>query len=134
MAKIAYHRRDCKRYLGKDYEKVHRFLDQYSEIFPIGIFIDYHRSFLHNDYGLEIIRSRWGKQAYVAGLIHLFRDYMEGPINHLPLKIILKRVPRCIMYFNKISVFDPELKPHIMRRWENKSLCYMAFKKEGDQE
>lgn len=127
MAEIVEHEKDCRRYLGKDYKEVHNFLDQYAKHFPVGFFVDYHRSFLHNSYGLDIIKSRWGSQAYIAGLIHLFRDYMEGPINHLPLHIVLKRVLKCIMYFNKISVFDPGLRPHIIRGWEGRSLCSIAF-------
>lgn len=131
MAKIKDHKKDCNRYLGKDYGEVHEFLDQYAEYFPIEFSLDYHRSFLHNDYGLEIIRSRWGNKARIAGLIHLFRDYMEGPIDHLSLETILKRVPKCIMYFNKISSFELKLKPHVIRGWNGKSLCCVAFEEKS---
>jgi len=130
MASIDNHMKDCHYYLGKDYEKVHAFLDQYARDFPVVVFLDYHRSFLHNDYGLKIVRSRWGEKAYIAGLIHLFRDYLEGPIIHLSLETLLKRIKRYMIYFNKIDVSEVYIEPHIIRGWKGESLCSIAFKKE----
>ena len=126
MARVVDHSKDCKRYLGKKYIEIHKFLDQFSSVFPPDIFVDYHRTFFHNSYGLEIIRYKWGKEAEVASFIHLCRDYYEGTIDHLSLDKILKRIPRVMMYFNRLDHgYWPQ--PHTIRNWEGKSLCYVKF-------
>ena len=83
--------------------EVHEFLDQYSNIFPPDIFVDYHRTFLHNSYGVEIVRSKWGKLAEIAAFIHLYRDYYEGPLTRFSLDTILKRTPQALIYFNRLD-------------------------------
>jgi hypothetical protein len=81
MAFIKEHERDCEEFLGKPYTEVHMWLDQYASLFPVGFFNDYHRSFNHNSYGLECIRSLYGDDAEKAARIHIIRDYLEGPID-----------------------------------------------------
>ena len=81
MAFIEEHEKDCVAFLGKPYTEVHRWLDQYASLFPVGFFVDYHRSFTHNSYGLECIRSLYGYEAERAARVHLIRDYFERPIN-----------------------------------------------------
>ena len=128
MARIKDHAADCKKYLKKPYSKVHRFLDQYIEVFPSkSSYLDYHRTFLHNSYGIKIIRAKWGYEAMLAGLIHLYRDYYEGPVKNLSLETILKRIPQSMMFFNSLAnEYLPE--PHVIRKWEKESLCSLAFK------
>jgi len=126
MTYVSDHAKECKRYLDKEYWEVHKFLDQYSKIFPPDIFVDYHRTFLHNSYGVEIIRSKWGKLAEIAASIHLFRDYREKPLTRFSLDTILKRTPQVLMYFNRLDHgYWPQ--PHVIQYWEGKSLCYVKF-------
>lgn len=80
MAFVKDHIEDCLRFLDKPYEKVHKWLDNYANAFPVSIFNDYHRTFRHNTYGLEFLHAMWGPNAKEAGRIHLIRDYLEGPI------------------------------------------------------
>lgn len=136
MAEMVEHIRDCKRLLKdkkKGYRRVHLFLDQYAQTFPIGYFTDYHRTFLHNSYGLEIIRSTWGEEAYIAGLIHLYRDYMEAPITTLSLDTIIQRSGKAIIYFNSdFDQLEPRFDPSVVAAWEGESLVSLATK-EGDR-
>ena len=128
MAKIKDHAEDCRRLLGKPFLEVHKFLDQYAKIFPpVNSYLDYHRTFLHNSYGIKIIRAKWGYKASMAGLVHLYRDYFEGPIKHMSLKSILKKVPRAMLFFNSLTnEYLPE--PYLIKKWKKESLCSLAFK------
>lgn len=74
MAGTEKHMEDCQKLLDNPFEKVHRFLDQYAGYFPTGICQDYHRTFLHNEYGYKLVRQTWGEKAGCAVLIHLVRD------------------------------------------------------------
>jgi len=127
MAAIEDHAAECEKILGKPYWEVHRFLDQYAGVFPVDHFIDYHRTFLHNSYGLEIVEARWGSKAKTAALVHLYRDYCEGSIPNLSLKKILERALRAVMWFNQM-MHSYEPRPHIIRAWNRKSLVYLATK------
>lgn len=131
MATVEGHAADCKKILGKPYWEVHRFLDKYAEAFPVGHFVDYHRTFLHNSYGLKIVEAKWGPEAKTAAFIHLYRDYHEGPVDHLSLEKILERVPRAVMWFNRM-MHGYEPRPHIIKAWNGKSLVHLATKEEKD--
>ena len=56
------HCHDCCELLGGEFAEVHRFLDQYAKDLPPPVFFDYHRSLLHNSYGLAVIRARWERK------------------------------------------------------------------------
>jgi len=127
MATIEDHAAECKKILGEPHWEVHRFLDQYAGAFPVDHFVDYHRTFLHNSYGLKIVEARWGLEARTAALVHLYRDYHEGSISHLSLKKILERVLTAVMWFNRM-MHGYEPRPHIIRAWNGKSLVYLATK------
>jgi hypothetical protein len=71
MARIEEHMNDCKKLLGHPWEQVHKFLDQYAEVFPVVIFAEYHRGFLHNRYGIEVVRAMWGLEAEKAAISRL---------------------------------------------------------------
>ncbi len=77
MATRKTHNEDCNKILGKSFDYVHSFLDQYAEIFTIRPYLGYHRTFLHNIYGLSIVKIKWGSQALYAAKIHLIRDVEE---------------------------------------------------------
>ena len=136
MANIIEHIEDCKEIFKsgkKGYESIHSFLDQYVRMFPVGFFDTYHRTFLHNSYGLAIIRSIWGDEAYIAGLTHLYRDYLSQPIIPLTLDNIMKNSGKALIYFN--SDFDQleiYFDPSVIKAWQGKSLVYIATRK-GDK-
>jgi hypothetical protein len=125
MARIEEHMKDCKRMLGKPYKRVHEFLDQYAEMFPVRIFTEYHRSFLHNKYGLEIIKGWWGLEAEKAGQIHIIRDYSELPVKDW--KAIDRYLNRSLLYFHYLDNFEPHVHPHVVKGWGDNSLVSIAM-------
>jgi len=74
MAKIETHIRDCEFLLGKGFEDIHRYLDQYAKIFNPMKYGEFHRIFLHNKEGLKEIKENFGFYAEIAAKIHLIRD------------------------------------------------------------
>ena len=128
---IKEHCADCVNLLGKDYKYVHEFLDQFAGVFDVAIFTEYHRSFLHNKAGLEAVRAKWGDEAYLAGVIHLSRDYHELAMDDKNMDWIMARWGRVQLYFNNMDNFDPQIDPRVVRGWGNDSLCWIAFENEG---
>jgi len=128
MAKIEEHAKDCKYFLDKSYWEVHKFLDQYASFFPVGNFVDYHRTFLHNSYGIKVVEAKWGAEAKIAALIHLYRDYYEGPIKNIAggIEEILKRSKTALTWFNKMQHgYEPP--PDVARAWKGKGLVYLCI-------
>lgn len=76
MSRRTVHNKDCELILGKEFNHVHAFLDQYASIFTPIPYLGYHRTFLHNNYGLAIVKEKWGTPAQVAAKLHLIRDYV----------------------------------------------------------
>lgn len=114
MSRIEVHRRDCQELLGEEFPEIHRWLDQYAKDFPPPVFYDYHRTLLHNSYGLAIIRAQWGEKAYEAGKLHLARDYDDStPVERLP-----QLVDRALVWFNDPENMELIFKPHYMAAWE----------------
>lgn len=98
MAYIQEHEEDCVYFLGKPYSEVHLFLDQYAKKYIPFFFQDYHRTFLHNTYGLVIIRAMYGVTAQTAGKIHIVRDYLGFPkITQFTLETILVKFKKIII-------------------------------------
>ena len=75
MASYKEHCADCKEQLGKNWEIVHRWLDEYAKIYwPLMV----HRIHRHHKSGIEEIRQKWGDEAAKAAEIHIQKD--EGDI------------------------------------------------------
>lgn len=111
MPGLEIHGKDCIELLGKPFDHVHRFLDVYAADFPPPVFYDYHRSLLHNSYGLAIVKARWGKEAYEAARFHLARDYDDScSIGKLP-----SRVDVAVVWFNNLE----NMELHFMPRYLN---------------
>ena len=125
------HCEDCEAILGKDYKHVHEFLDQYTKIFDVAIFTEYHRTFLHNKAGLDAIRSKWGNEAYLAGIIHISRDYHELAMDNKDMDWIMKRWGKVLLYFNNMDNFEPNIDPRVVQGWGKDSLCWIAFENSG---
>lgn len=114
MSYVEVHCKDCLALLGEEFREVHRWLDSYAKDFPPPVFYDYHRTLLHNSYGLEIIRTRWGEKAYEAGKLHLARDYDDcAPIERLP-----QLVDKAVVWFNNPENMELMFKPYYMSSWE----------------
>lgn len=131
MAKEREHRKDCEILLGKPYGNVHAFLDQYAEAFFVGVFDDYHRSFLHNSAGLAVIEAECGKEARTAAEIHLVRDYTGIHIAQGKIESMKERFQKILPYFNNPANFEPNLNPVVVQAWGGKSLCQVAFGDNG---
>jgi len=114
MSNRAVHCKDCKEILDEDFNHVHAFLDQYTKELPPPLFYDYHRTLLHNSYGLAIIRARWGQKAYEAGRIHISRDYDDT----CPVGKLVDRAAVALMWFNDLENMEMHIKPYYMAAWE----------------
>lgn len=124
MARIEEHMQDCYELLGSPYKEVHEFLDQYAERFPVYLFTEYHRSFLHNKYGLEIIKAEWGPKAELAARIHLVRDYVETPIRKWDQ--MNSNLGKALFYFHDMNNLDPNVDPRIVSAWQGRSLVLIS--------
>jgi len=74
MASIAQHKADCQRFLGDDFEKVNRWMD---ELFAV--YGPYHRKMRHHTEGIEQARSLFGDEGASAAAIHILRDCRHIP-------------------------------------------------------
>ena len=128
MARIEEHMDDCKKLLGSPWERVHKFLDQYAEVFPVVIFTEYHRGFLHNRYGIEIVRAMWGPKAEKAAMAHVARDYAELPM--VDWKRVDRHIGKALLYFNCLKNLEPHIQPHIVAAWNGESLVSIALGEE----
>jgi hypothetical protein len=72
----------------------------------------------------------WGRQAELAAMIHIVRDYMEMPIDGKDLKWVQAKLGKALIYFNNMDYFDPRLDPRIVSSWKGKSFVEIAL---GDQ-
>lgn len=122
MANIKQHCKDCVELLGKEFYETHKWLDQYVQVFGIGIFQDYHRSFLHNSYGVEVIKTRWGERAEEAAKIHLARDFDDRAL----IKRLPKLVNEAIIWFNDLTNMEIHMHPDVVKGWNNESLISIA--------
>lgn len=129
MAITEEHERDCKALLGEKWRNAHVLLDQYASVFPPNLFGEYHRTFLHNKYGLCIIKEVLGERAVLAGKIHLVRDWYGIPLTDKPLDWVLANFPRAMLYFHNVDRFEPKVHPNIAKAWRTSglSLCEIAF-------
>jgi hypothetical protein len=125
MSFIDQHCHDCKEILGKSWRKVHEFLDQYAEVFPPGHFSAYHRSFLHNSYGLAVVRAMWGEEAYKAAIIHLVTDYRESSMT-ITWEFAEAHIKYVLKYWDNFTELDVMLKQSLMAAWNGKGLVAVA--------
>ena len=77
MAHYKEHCADCQRELGKAWEVVHRWLDEFA--FRRGCLNAHHRSIRHHTAGVEKVREMWGDQAARAAEIHIEKDFGRVP-------------------------------------------------------
>ena len=131
MATINLHCEDCEALLGDPCLEVHEFLDQYAAFFPVQRFFEYHRTFLHNRYGLDIAGAKWGERGRKAAMIHIVRDYMEAPIPR-DLEWVERTLNRALKSFNELYRFEPHIDPRVVKAWNGKGLCAIAFEEEMD--
>lgn len=90
MAKLEQHKLDCVRWLGADFESVHRWLDEYMRTAGAQ-----HRKFRHHREGILEAGSLFGGHAGLAAAIHVLRDcrnipkmqdYADGTVDALGLQ------------------------------------------------
>ena len=74
MARFEKHCEECKREYGKEFAEVHKWLDEYTKLYPVDKYNEYHRKFRHNIAGLEKIEEMWGKEARCAAVLHIITD------------------------------------------------------------
>jgi hypothetical protein len=82
---------------------------------------------LHNRYGIEVVRAKWGKQAELAAIIHIVRDSRGIPIDGKSLKWVKQELGKALIYFNNMEQSEPRLDPRIMGAWDGKGLVTVAL-------
>lgn len=126
MASIKTHELDCSLLLGLPYEEVHKWLDAYASYFPPPLFGEYHRSFRHNDRGVQLCQEYFGGQAGYAAMIHIVRDldrwYMR-PFDSYDLDEILSlyREMNIKILNNPEGVFDCLIPPSFVENYHNET-------------
>lgn len=74
MAYIGTHNEDCFRILGQEFDEVNRWMDAWAAKYPPPLFLEFHRKFRHNDWGVKQVKMKWGLPAETAAKIHIIRD------------------------------------------------------------
>jgi len=75
MPSFDYHCEECVRKLGKPFEEVHKWLDEFfmAKWLPL-LKKTRHRQFRHHKEGIEQVRKMWGNEAAKAAEIHIRAD------------------------------------------------------------
>jgi hypothetical protein len=73
MPSRQYHLSQDRKHLGKEFNEVHRILDQFSH-YPNMAFLMRHRKFMHHEEGVEYIRMRFGDLAAESAIQHIKDD------------------------------------------------------------
>jgi hypothetical protein len=60
--------------LGKPFEEVHRWLDEFAGLPPYGM---RHRKLRHHLAGIEQVRKLWGDQVAAAARLHIIADLKQ---------------------------------------------------------
>ena len=68
---------ECERELGKAWEVVHRWLDEFAKHYHDPITKHYHWLHRHHTDGVEEVRHKWGDQAERAAELHIISDMGE---------------------------------------------------------
>ena len=76
MSTFQEHCNECEAVLGKSFDFVHRWLDEFaSSYFPSPI----HRAIRHHAEGIEEVRKLWGDEAAEAARLHIQADMSFMP-------------------------------------------------------
>ena len=73
--KFEEHCQRCKEVLGKPFEHVHKWLDEFHGDPRYGT---KHRKFRHHWEGIEFVRSKWGEESASAAKLHVLDDIKTG--------------------------------------------------------
>ena len=83
MSDLRGHCKECREKLGKDWDVVHHWLDEFAKAqFAGGMAI--HRVHRHHQAGVEEVRKKWGEQAAEAAKLHILDDFKELEWEHIP--------------------------------------------------
>lgn len=78
MPSREYHLSQDLKFLGQQFDDVHRILDQFAH-YPDWAFLKRHRKFLHHEEGVEYIRLRFGDLAAESAIQHIKDDCGHVP-------------------------------------------------------
>lgn len=121
------HEKDCLHLLGKPMVKVHLWLDGMNKVFPFQLFGEYHRTFRHNGYGVQMCLEMWGPDGEKAALVHLLRDWDDRVnLKHMNLEQALLLARKALMFFNGMEGMFVHLNPQfanwLEKGWVNQAL------------
>lgn len=102
MASRKTHNEDCFRILGQEFDHVNAWLDAKAAQYPPPLFLEYHRRFRHNKYGVKMIRKKWGLIAEQAAKLHIIRD--------VEIYLLKEEFHKVVTYENIDVLFEYALK------------------------
>jgi len=70
------HCAECEAKLGKQWNIIHRWLDEYAKIYWPDMV---HRVHRHHKEGIEEVRKMWGDEAAEAAILHVKADFEGFP-------------------------------------------------------
>ena len=83
MSTFKEHCKECEEALGKPWDVVHRWLDEFAHLtFPS----PFHRIYRHHREGVEEVRCKWGDEAAKAAELHILSDFKYAGLCHVPDK------------------------------------------------
>lgn len=81
--KFIEHCKECQVALGKPWDVVHRWLDEFApRTFPD----PFHRVYRHHKEGVAEVRMKWGEEAARAAEMHILSDFRSLGLCHIPDK------------------------------------------------
>jgi len=127
MGNALRHEKDCLHLLQKPMVEVHLWLDGMNRVFPFQLFGEYHRTFRHNGFGVQMCLEMWGPDGQKAALVHLLRDWDDRVmIKHLNLEKALRLAGKALMDFNQLEGMAVHLNPQFAN-WLEKGWVNQAF-------
>jgi hypothetical protein len=89
MSTFKEHCAECGEKLGKDWDVVHRWLDEFvGQTSPTHI----HRVYRHHTSGVEQIRRKWGNQAAEAARLHIMADMAPFGFKNVPTVVEIEQL------------------------------------------
>ena len=127
MAHRDRHELDCLHVVGKPMAEVHLWLDALNRVFPHELFGEYHRTFRHNAFGVQVCLENWGPDGQKAALVHLIRDWDDRVlIKHMKPEEVLQLAGKALVYWNNVEHklfigLNPQFAGWLEKGWVNQA-------------
>jgi len=127
MARLDRHELDCLHVVGKPMTEVHLWLDALNRVFPFQLFGEYHRTFRHNAFGVQVCLENWGPDGQKAALVHLVRDWNDTfVLKQMHPEDVLRQAGKALVFFNNVENklalhLNPQFANWLEKGWVNQA-------------